>query len=66
MYEKGGYNMSELLVVGSKVRAVIKKGKMNMAGDFAKGLSEKLHWKITRAMERAKSNGRKTVRAKDL
>ena len=58
--------MSDALVVGSKVREVIKKGKMNMAGDLIKGLSERVEWKIKRAMERAKHNGRKTVRSGDL
>jgi histone H3/H4 len=58
--------MSELLVVASKVREVIKKGKMNMAGDLAKGLSAKVELKVKNAIERAKSNGRKTVRANDL
>jgi len=58
--------MSELLVVASKVREVIKKGKMNMAGDFAKGLSVKVEEAVKRAIERSKSNGRKTVRSNDL
>jgi histone H3/H4 len=58
--------MAELLVVTSKVREAVKKMKMNMAGDFAKGLSDRTEWKIKRAAERAKSNGRKTVRASDL
>jgi len=58
--------MAELLVVGSKVREVIKKGDMNMSGEFLDALSKKVEGEVKRAIERAKANGRKTVRENDL
>jgi hypothetical protein len=39
---------------------------MRAGGDFFKELDNKIAWKVKRAMERAKSNGRKTLRAHDL
>ncbi len=58
--------MAEILVVGSKVRKLIKKAKMNMAGDFIKGLSKEVEGLVKKAATRAKANKRKTVRAADL
>ncbi len=58
--------MAELLVFGSRVREIIKKGKMNMSGDFAAALSKKVEGLIKEAIQRAKANGRKTVRPYDL
>lgn len=56
----------EVLVVGSKVKAAIKAGKCNTAGDAIAGLNEVVHWYIDQATKRAKANGRKTVRAHDF
>ena len=47
-------------------KEAVKKAGCNTAGDFIEGLSNKVDWKIKRAVERAKANGRKTVRAADL
>ena len=58
--------MAEILVVGSKVRKAVKKFKMNMAGDFIKGLSKEVEELIKKAVARTKANKRKTVRAADL
>lgn len=58
--------MAEILVVGSKVKDTVKKAGCNTAGDFIEGLSKEVDCKIKRAVERAKANGRKTVRAADL
>ena len=58
--------MAEILVVGSKVRKAVKKTKMNMAGDFIKGLSKEVEDLVKKAAARAKANKRKTVRATDL
>ncbi len=58
--------MAELLVVRSNVARVVKKSKMNMGGDFADALSRRVEMKITRAVDRAKKNGRKTLRGYDL
>ena len=58
--------MTEMLVFGSRVREIIKKQKMNMSGDFLKGLSKKVEGLVKEAAARAKANKRKTVRAYDL
>jgi hypothetical protein len=52
------------LVVKSAVREQLKG--MRAGGDFFKELDNKVGWKIKRAIERAKANGRKTLRACDL
>jgi histone H3/H4 len=54
------------LVVQSKVKEVIKKNKMNCASDVMGALTTVVTHKITAAVARAKSNGRKTVRANDF
>ena len=56
----------EALVVQSKVKAFIKKSKMNCASDVMGGLTEIVEWYLTMGCKRAKSNGRKTVRSADL
>ena len=56
--------MADLLVVKAKIKDYV--GDMNVAGDFADELSKKVEDLIKAAAERAKSNGRKTVQAKDL
>ncbi len=58
--------MAELLVFGSRVKEIIKKSKMNMGGDFAKALSKEVEALVKKAIQRAKANGRKTVRPYDL
>ena len=52
------------LAVKSSVRGMMKG--MRAGGDFFKELDNKISWKVKRAMERAKANGRKTLRACDL
>ena len=56
--------MSELLVVRSKIKDVAKG--MNVSGDFAEALSDKVAGLIKDAAQRAKDNGRATVKARDL
>lgn len=58
--------MTELLVVQSKVKDVISAAGMNSSGDLAEALSIVTEKKLIRAVERAKANGRKTVRPEDL
>ncbi len=55
---------SKSLVVKSAVRAHVKP--MRAGKDFFKGLDETVAWHIKRAIERAKGNGRKTLRSYDL
>lgn len=52
------------LVVKSAVRK--KLAKLRISGDFWKALDAHLAWELERAGERAKANGRKTVRPADL
>ena len=56
--------MAELLVVRSKIKDVVKN--MNVAGDLAEGLSDKVEQLIKDACKRAEANGRKTVQSRDL
>ena len=58
--------MADKLVVGSKVKEAVKSAGMNTGGDFAEGLSKEVSMLISKAVERAKANGRKTVRASDV
>ena len=58
--------MAELLIVTSKIKEAISKAGMNCAGDAPDALSAKVEWKVKRAVERAKANGRKTVRPEDF
>ena len=58
--------MTEILVVGSKVKEEIKKHDCNTAGDAVDALSRVVEGMVKKAAERAKANGRKTVRAEDF
>jgi len=58
--------MTEVIVVQSKVKDVIKNTDMNMAGDFAEALSKRVEAMVKDACKRANENGRKTVRGYDL
>jgi len=55
--------MAELLVVRSKLKECTD---CNVAGDFADALSKKVEEMIRMATERAKGNGRKTIKPIDL
>ena len=54
------------LLVGSKVKAVIKAAGCNTAGDALDGLNGWVQWLLMQATKRAKANGRKTVRPHDF
>ncbi|MBI2070940.1 MAG: hypothetical protein HYT79_10120 [Elusimicrobia bacterium] len=56
----------EMLIVGSKVKALLKKAKCNTAGDALEGLNGWVYWLVDAAAKRAKANGRKTVRRHDF
>jgi histone H3/H4 len=55
--------MAEMLVVKSKIKEMTD---LNVAGDFAEALSKVVEHKIKKAEERAKENGRKTLKPCDL
>ncbi len=56
--------MAELIVVRSKIKEYAKG--MNISGDFAEALSAEVIKLIERAVERAKANGRKTLKPQDI
>jgi histone H3/H4 len=57
---------TEVLVVGSKVKAAIKALDKNSSGDVIEDLNKLVHWYIQQAAARAEANGRKTVRGHDF
>ncbi|HTJ40976.1 MAG TPA: hypothetical protein VL463_02745 [Kofleriaceae bacterium] len=57
---------TESLLVASKVKAMIKGADCNTAGDALDGLNSYVGWLVQQATQRAKANGRKTVRAHDF
>ncbi|TMQ16684.1 MAG: hypothetical protein E6J90_23410 [Deltaproteobacteria bacterium] len=65
---KGGASArpTEMLLVASKVRQMIKDAGCNTAGDALDGLNGYVGWLIRQAVKRASENGRKTVRAHDF
>ncbi len=58
--------MGDSLVVGSKVKDAIKAQGCNTAGDAVDALSAIVAGLIAKGAERAKANGRKTVRGLDF
>lgn len=60
--------MSESLIVKAKIKdvALVEGKPLNVAGDFADALSNKVKHMVEEACKRAKSNGRNTVMAKDI
>lgn len=62
----GGGKPTEMLLVSSKVRAMIKDAGCNTSGDALEGLNAYVGWLVTQAARRAGENGRKTVRAHDF
>jgi hypothetical protein len=65
---KGGASSrpTEMLLVSSKVRQMIKDAGCNTAGDALDGLNAYVGWLVAQAAKRAGENGRKTVRAHDF
>jgi hypothetical protein len=61
---KGG--SKEILIVGSKMKDVVKAAGCMSSGDLIEALSDKVHELIANATARAKGNGRSTVRPYDL
>ena len=57
---------TEMLLVASKVRQMIKDAGCNTAGDALDGLNAYVGWLVAQATKRASENGRKTVRAHDF
>ena len=64
--KSGGGAPSEMLLVASKVKAMLKDAGCNTAGDALDGLNGYVGWLVQQAARRASENGRKTVRAHDF
>ena len=56
----------EILVVGTKVKDVVKAAGLQSSGELIEAVSSRVHELLTAAAQRASGNGRKTVRAHDL
>lgn len=56
----------EILIVGSKVKGLISQKGMRSDGQLVAAVSEKVEQLVADAVERAKANGRSTVRPNDL
>ena len=64
--KSGGGSKKEILVVGSKMKDVVKSAGCMSSGDLIEALSDKVHQLLSEAAARAKGNGRSTVRPYDL
>ena len=56
----------EIVVVGSKVKEVIKEAGLRSDGDLVQAVSDQVHGMLSRAIERCQGNNRSTVRPYDL
>lgn len=56
----------EVLVVGSKVKDVIRDAELRSDGELVQAVSEKVHEILEAAIERCRNNNRSTVRPHDL
>jgi hypothetical protein len=56
----------EVIVVGSKVKDVIRNANLRSDGDLVQAVSDKVHEMLEAAIARCQSNGRSTVRPHDL
>jgi histone H3/H4 len=63
---KGSRKSRDILVVGSKVKDLISDKGLRSSGDLIEALSKHIETKLLRAIERAKANGRQTIRPEDL
>ena len=61
--KKGG---KDVLIVGSKVRALIKSKKCMTSSEFLPALNCVVHEMVEKACERTKANRRSTLRAQDV
>jgi hypothetical protein len=56
----------EIVIVGSKVKAIVGSDGMRSDGELVQAISDKVHEMVEAARTRAKENGRSTVRPHDL
>ena len=65
MAKKSG-GKKEILVVGSKMKEVVKAAGCMSSGDLIEAVSDKVHELLALAAQRTKENKRTTVRKHDL
>ncbi len=59
--------MADVLVVASKVKKMVKeKSGFNTSAELLEGLSQRVEQLCLQAIERARADGRKTVKGRDL
>jgi hypothetical protein len=56
----------EIVVVGSKIKEVIKEAGLRSDGELIQALSDKVHDMLGGAIKRCQGNSRSTVRPHDL
>ncbi len=56
----------EVLVVGTKLKDVVKSAGLQSSGELIEAVSNQVHDLLAAAIKRAAGNGRKTVRSYDL
>lgn len=64
--KKGKGGSKEILIVGSKMKDVVKAAGCMSSGELIQAVSDKVHAMLADAAARAKGNGRSTVRPYDL
>ena len=53
-------------IVASKIKELVKKGKLKCASDVVDALNHLVIYSVSKGAERAKANGRKTLRGADV
>jgi histone H3/H4 len=56
----------EIVVVGSKIKDVVRDAGLRSDGELVQAVSDKVHELIEAAIKRCKDNNRSTVRPHDL
>lgn len=56
----------EIVVVGSKVKEVVKEAGLRSDGELVQAVSDKVHELLEAAITRCQGNNRSTVRPHDL
>lgn len=66
-HERGGALMSDILVVSSKIKKFVReKAGFNTSAETLEALSQRVEKICADAIERARADGRKTVKARDV
>ena len=56
----------EIVVVGSKIKEVVKEAGLRSDGELVQAVSDKVHELLAAAIKRCQDNNRSTVRPYDL